>query len=103
MTDALEVRMAHLEGAYEQINKRLGGVEVGLGQLRSEMGQLRSEMNSGTAQLRSEMNAGMEHLRAEASQFRADLTGRMDGQLRWLLGTILTTWVTIILAIFLRP
>ncbi len=33
----LEVRIAHLEGAYEQIDKRLAGVESGLSQLRQEM------------------------------------------------------------------
>ena len=73
MTDTLEVRIAHLEGAYEQIDKRLGGVESGLGLLRSEIGQLRSE-----------------------------LTGRMDTQFRWLLGTTMTMWMTVLLAIFFR-
>ena len=84
VTDMLDVRIAHLEGAYEQIDKRLGGVESALGQLRSEMGQLRSE-------LRSEMYQG-----------RSELTARMDSQFRWLLGTILSTWVTLLLAVFFR-
>ncbi len=34
---ALEVRMAHLEGGYEQINHRLGNVEQRLGSLETRM------------------------------------------------------------------
>ena len=37
MADTLEVRIAHLEGAYEQIDKRLATVEASLSQLRQEM------------------------------------------------------------------
>jgi hypothetical protein len=37
MTDALQVRIAHLEGAYAQVDKRLGGVESALIHLRSGM------------------------------------------------------------------
>lgn len=62
----LEIQIARLEGAYEQVDKRLGTVESLLSQLRSE------------------------------------LTARMDSQFHWLLGTILTTWVTLLLAIFFR-
>ncbi|MBI2821970.1 MAG: hypothetical protein HYX74_07075 [Acidobacteria bacterium] len=72
--------MAHLEGAYEQIDKRLGSVESGLVHLRSEVGQLRSE----------------------TSLLRTELTSRMDGQFRWLLGTVLSAWVTLLLTIVLR-
>lgn len=35
--DALEVRIAHLEGAYEQIDKRLGSLESAFAQLRAEI------------------------------------------------------------------
>lgn len=35
--DALEIRIAHLEGAYEQIDKRLGSLENALAQLRAEI------------------------------------------------------------------
>ena len=48
MADTLEVRIAHLEGAYEQIDKRLGTLEVRLAALettvRSEGANLRAEM-----------------------------------------------------------
>ena len=38
-------------------------------------------------------------------QFRSELTGltgRMDSQFHWLLGTIFTSWITLLLAIFFR-
>ena len=34
--DALEVRIAHLEGAYEQIDKRLGAIDDDVRELRGE-------------------------------------------------------------------
>ena len=36
-TDALEVRMAHLEGAYEQIDKRLGSIENRMASLEQKL------------------------------------------------------------------
>jgi hypothetical protein len=35
--DALEVRIAHLEGAYEQIDKHLGSMEGDIRDLRTEI------------------------------------------------------------------
>ena len=73
MTDALEVRIAHLEGACEQVDKRLGSIESAVTQLRSEL----------TARMDSQV-------------------GPTDNQFHWLLGTILSTWVALLLAIFFR-
>ena len=36
-TDALEVRIAHLEGAYEQIDKRLGSIENRMASLEQKL------------------------------------------------------------------
>jgi len=41
----IEARMARLEGAYEQLDKRLAGVETGLSEVRSELRTLRSEQH----------------------------------------------------------
>jgi len=35
--DALEVRIAHLEGAYEQVDRRLGTIEGDIRGLRGEI------------------------------------------------------------------
>ena len=36
-TDALGVRMAHLEGAFEQIDKRLGSIESRMASLEQKL------------------------------------------------------------------
>jgi hypothetical protein len=65
--DALDVRMARLEGAYEQINVRLGGVEHRLESLEqrvtAEFAALRSEIRDSTAVLRKEMHEADTELR----------------------------------------
>ena len=75
MSDTLDVRIANLEGAYQQVDKSLGSIE-------STLTQFRADLNSSTNQLRSE------------------LTGRMDSQFHWLLGTIFTSWITLLLATY---
>ncbi len=46
--EALEIRMARLQGAYEQIDKRLASIEVDIrdlrAEIRGEIGGLRSEI-----------------------------------------------------------
>jgi hypothetical protein len=71
--DTLEVRIAHLEGAYEQVDKRLASVE-------SRMGSLERKVDEGFAHLR----------------------GTMDMNFRWVIGIILVNWITLMLAILLR-
>ena len=44
MPDTLEVRIAHLEGVYERIDKFLAAVETGLSQVRQEISHLRQEV-----------------------------------------------------------
>ena len=76
MPDMLEVRIAHLEGAYEQIDKRLAAVESGLSLLRQEM-------TNNFTQLRQETRE----------------------QFRWILGFQILTWISILgtlLAILFR-
>lgn len=69
--DALDVRIAHLEGAYEQIDRRLGSLE----------GQ--------TQGLRLEMNALRDELRSEMRGLRTELLTRMDRQFFWILGLLI--------------
>jgi chaperonin cofactor prefoldin len=44
--EPLEVRMARLEGAYEQINKRLEAIEADIRELRSSLETLRGDLTS---------------------------------------------------------
>jgi hypothetical protein len=71
--DALAVRIAHLEGAYEQIDKRLGSI-------KGRMASLERKVDDGFAQLRAEMQTTF----------------------RWVIGVILVNWITLMLAVFLR-
>ena len=67
MPDGLEVRIAHLEGAYEQFDRRLASVEVRLGSVEAEIRTLRK-----------------------------DLLDRMDSQFRWILGVQIASWLSLI-------
>ena len=87
MPDTLEVRIAHLEGAYEQIDKRLGTLEA---TVRSEIASLRAELRSELGTMRSELGT----LRSE-----------MREQFRWILGFQIATLLSLIgtlLAVFLK-
>lgn len=48
-----EIRMARLEGAYEQINERLGALEQ---RLSGEIAALRTDLRSEVGGLRQQMN-----------------------------------------------
>jgi len=78
MADTLEVRIAHLEGAYEQIDKRLA-------ELRQETTQQFAQVRQEIAQLRQDTNQQFTHLRQE-----------MREQFRWILGFQILTWVSIL-------
>ena len=56
--DALDIRMARLEGAYDQITKRLDD-------LHGNVGQLRAETQAGLQQLRAEVHTGLQQLRID--------------------------------------
>lgn len=49
----IEQRVSRLEGAYEQVNERLGDLTQAVASFRTE---LRAEMQEGQAALRSDMN-----------------------------------------------
>jgi tetrahydromethanopterin S-methyltransferase subunit G len=82
--DALEVRIAHLEGAYEQVDKRLGSIE----------GRMTS--------LERKVDDGFTHLRTDIHRIEQKLDGKIDTTFRWVIGIILVNWVTLMLAIFWR-
>jgi chromosome segregation ATPase len=103
VTEALEIRMARLEGAYEQINERLAGVErelsafraefkaelnAEIGGVRSEIGGVRSEIGG----VRSEIGGLRSEIRSEIAALRsdnADLRKQLQTQFYWTLTLIL--------------
>ena len=87
MADTLDVRIAHLEGAYEQIDKRLGTLEARLGAVEARLASFQAEM------------------RTELSTLRRELQDRMDSHFRWVLGFHIATLLSLIgtmLAFFLK-
>jgi hypothetical protein len=58
--DALEVRIAHLEGIYEQVDKRLSAIEVRLGDLDRNIDRkidgLRADLDRKIDLLKSDVN-----------------------------------------------
>ncbi len=94
-TEALEVRMARLEGSYEQLDKRLGDLAADLhalrAEFRTEMQAIREELRSEIRGLRGEIQGVREELRGEIQGVR----GEMGRLFYWLMGTFLTTLVAI--------
>ncbi len=76
----LEIRMAHLEGAYEQIDKRLGTIETDVRALRTDL----VSRTDGLASRVDGINGGINTLRSE-------LIGRMDRQFFSLLGLLIVS------------
>lgn len=112
--EPLEVRMARLEGAYEQIDRRLAAVEAALQGLRAEIREqisgLRAEIQQQTSDLRAdtqhqisglraETHQQVSGLRAEMRQDISDLRREMRQQFFWLLGVLV---VSILVQIALR-
>lgn len=79
MAEAVEIRMAKLEGAYQQINERLGALEQ---RLTAEIAALRAEVRADIAALRSE-------IRGEIRDHRQQTTGQFYWLLTLVLGSIL--------------
>jgi hypothetical protein len=86
-TDALDIRMARLEGAYEQINERLGTIESTLASVRTEISSLRIEGKSDLASVRAEI---------------VDLRKQTTAQFYWLLTLVLSSLVLPLARDFLR-
>ena len=77
----LEIRMARLEGAYEQIGHRLG--------------ELRQDMDQRFADLRHDMDQ-----RFSAVDRRLEaLHQRLDQRFMWLAALVVSTWITTILTV----
>lgn len=95
--DALDIRMARLEGAFAQINERLGSLENRLvaeisglkTEMSSEIGGLRAEMRSEITGLRVEMRSEIAGLRADHAELRRQMTTQFYWMLTFILGSIL--------------
>ena len=78
--DALEIRIAHLQGAYEQIDKRMGSLDTRMGSLEGRMTSLERKVDNGLSGVRTEIHTTFQ----------------------WVVGIVLVNWVTLMLAVLLR-
>lgn len=76
-TQELEGRVAKLEGISEQISQRLNHLETIVESMRKDL------------------NSKMDSLRTE-------LLARIDTNFKWILGIMISMWVTIILAVIFK-
>ena len=78
-TNPLEVRMARLEGSFEQINLRLTSLETQVSDVRSDIRSLRADVDSKFGSLRAYMDGKFDGLRADMDS-KFDATDRkIDG------------------------
>jgi len=82
VTEALAIRMARLEGAYEQINERLAGVERELSAFRAEF---KAELKAEIGGVRSEIGG----LRSDNADIRKQLQTQFYWTLTLILGAVL--------------
>jgi predicted nucleic acid-binding Zn-ribbon protein len=106
-TTSLEERMARLEGVMEQMNYRMGSLETRIvslenGQLhiRQELSAMRKELTGKIESVHSELTDKIDTTRKELTD-KIDTTyqtllPKMDSQFHWILGIILTSWITMV-------
>ena len=77
---SVEARLARLEGAVAQMDKRIG--------------DLRDDLNRRFEEFREETSKRLERMEAEIREVR--------GRFWWVIGILVTMWVSIIIAILFR-
>jgi predicted nucleic acid-binding Zn-ribbon protein len=99
-TSPLEIRMAHLEGAYEQISERLGTVEERLaslearfedrmarleGEFRDQFVRLEVLIENRIGRLQETLDARFARQDHRMETIRTELLSRMDRQFYWVI------------------
>lgn len=87
----LEERMARIEGILEQVSDQLNHLEA-------RIQALDNKLDSSIRELRGEMSSGMGELRGEIRELRA----QMGMQFRWIVGLIMVTWITVMVAVLFK-
>ena len=87
-TQTTEERLSKLEGAYEQVNERLGDLTQGQTALRASLEAQRAELHAEIAELREEIRQVEAALRAEIRQVDSKLRSEMHRQTYLIIGVI---------------
>lgn len=86
---ALEERMAKIEGAFTQIDQRLGRVEI-------ELVELRRQMNEELGEVRREIKSLRDEMHSEIGSLRDEMHSKIDSLYHMTLYVLIPMWVTII-------
>jgi multidrug resistance efflux pump len=90
----LEVRMAHLEGGYQQLDKRLGDLAASIDSRFAQVDARFVQVDARFAQM--DLRFGQVELRLDG------LGRRLDGFQWRMTSLIVVTWITTMLAILLK-
>ncbi len=92
-TETTEHRVSRLEGAYDQMDKRLTeqrqNTDIQFGELKEEIRGLRTEMREDNHGLRTEMRENMQELRGEIHGLRTEVNVRFDRITNVMIGGII--------------
>ena len=88
--------MARLEGVMEQMNYRMGSLETRIVSLENGQGQIRQELSTMRNELTDKIDTTRKELTDKIDNTHQLLLAKMDSQFHWILGIILTSWVTLI-------
>ncbi|MCD6508701.1 hypothetical protein J7M22_19040 [Candidatus Poribacteria bacterium] len=92
MDEALEERVARMEGILDQMDKRLGRVEAELKELREET---RVEIRGLREEMRNEING----LREEMREGFRRMDDRFYSFMKWIIAALIGSWATLMAAI----
>ncbi len=76
----VEERVSKLEGAYEQVDERLGDLTEAMARVDTKVDAQRAAMDARFDALRSDMDARFDAQRAEMVALRSDMDARFDAQ-----------------------
>jgi len=83
--DHIDVRMARLEGAYEEISSRLGSIDQRCGSIDQRFGSLEQRLGS----LEQRLSAEIAGVRSELLDHRRQTSAQFYWLLTFVLGSIL--------------
>ena len=83
----IEIRMAHLEGAYEQVSQRLTSIDLRFDAVDRRFDILERKIDSFRDALDKRIDA---------------VDAKIDERFMWTIGVVVTTWLTTIASIYLH-
>ena len=105
MAEVLEERQAKVEATLQQMDKRLGNVEVALRDLNAKVDDLNKALNARIDNLTVSLNARIDALSDKIDTKTDTLSAKIDANFRWTIAMWITTilaFVTTMLTILLK-